>query len=856
MLTNTAEGGTDSAVANITNTGGASGDIFTYSTGTAFPVFATGAAKRGLRGYSIPSGNALGGLGWTFTASNSVAVQFWIFMGTTPLTDTRMIHFRDTTPGTVGGLLLNTNQKIRLMQRTSGVAVSESPALSLNTWYCIDMWVTNTSPGTVAFKITDINNTLIHSYSGAFSSTALPISTFGFGRPAAGDYGGTFYFDDIRLQEGQAAFITDPWPEDIIDDGISISLSSLKVWNGTTELPNTSVAVWEDGIEKPAKSVWLYGIEPEGPDGAGADPVGTASYTIPVGSIYVAPTGSDTTGTGLIGAPYATLSKAHSMVATNGTIVMRAGSYHEGADWSSGTTPRYGLTLNKSNFTVMNYPGEAVWFDGSVVHTGWTPSGSAWSKNIVMTFDRSPTESRGALDGTVEGWQYVNPSYPCAAWPEQVFVDGVELTQVNSLANVGPGKFYIAGTTSGTNNTIFTSSTYYLGTDPTGKEVRISDKCGFAVITGDNNTFKGFGIRRFANSMPDWGVLSLGTAPGTTLEQITVENGMKGICIMSSSHDINMTKVTVTKARNVGVAASYSNNILATKCKFTFNTVGMFNRAPVSGGWKGTKSMNSTFIQCIISDNYQQGLWWDESVTGMKAISCNMQRNGGNGVVPEISEALTMVNCLVTDNGRSGLYNSGVNNSRIWCNTFKNNSKLDVNLGNAYVFQDTRRPATFAQGMDGVHDLTWHQANCSWDIHAFEFKNNISDEVGQTASSLFRMVDPGKTQGGWNGMGLDADGNLYCQKDANLTNAYLVPITSTSSSSTGFASLPPYKTYVSPEEPNSVEVRGGGVCVLDANYRLTSAAQALTATTARPLPADIAALIDVPEGTTHLGAWR
>ncbi|MBE7490999.1 MAG: right-handed parallel beta-helix repeat-containing protein [Planctomycetes bacterium] len=63
---------------------------------------------------------------------------------------------------------------------------------------------------------------------------------------------------------------------------------------------------------------------------------------------FVAPGGNDTTGTGAIGAPFATLSRAHQAASPGDTITFRAGTYTGG------------VYITKSNLTFQGYTGETA----------------------------------------------------------------------------------------------------------------------------------------------------------------------------------------------------------------------------------------------------------------------------------------------------------------------------------------------------------------------------------------------------------------------------------------------------------------------------------------------------------------
>ena len=93
-------------------------------------------------------------------------------------------------------------------------------------------------------------------------------------------------------------------------------------------------------------------VSPITPQVAGAAPIGTLSRSIPSSNVlYVAPGGSNGNA-GTVGSPKATVAGAVSAASAGWTIVVRGGTY----------TGAVG-TINKA-VTVMNYPGETVWFDG------------------------------------------------------------------------------------------------------------------------------------------------------------------------------------------------------------------------------------------------------------------------------------------------------------------------------------------------------------------------------------------------------------------------------------------------------------------------------------------------------------
>ena len=163
---------------------------------------------------------------------------------------------------------------------------------------------------------------------------------------------------------------------------------------------------------------------------AGALPIGSSRYPVPTSqTVFVSPSGSDS-ARGSVSAPVRTIKRALVLAPTGGTVVLRS--------WD---LPRVRHREQKT-VTIQNYPGEAVWLDGAQTVTGWVADGSVWRKaGWNHVFDHSPTFTSGQADGTAS-WKFVNPAHPMASHPDQLWVNGVAMTQVGSKAQVRPGTFF------------------------------------------------------------------------------------------------------------------------------------------------------------------------------------------------------------------------------------------------------------------------------------------------------------------------------------------------------------------------------------------------------------------------------
>lgn len=261
--------------------------------------------------------------------------------------------------------------------------------------------------------------------------------------------------------------------------------------------------------------------------GMGSVPIGSASYSVPSDGTarYVSPSGSNS-NSGTFASPWQTFEYAMANTASGGTVVLRAGTYHEGKTFvnsSSNTNAGYvAISTTNTNITIQNYPGEEVWFDGSTLVSGWTVSGSYWYTNWTplrrdlytwaasyppAVDDNNTTNGWGSLDNSAVGWTYVDYSdttRACAGRPERVWrrIKGstdesawVQLTQVEYLADMTSDTFYGDAYT----------NRLYVSANPATYDIRITDKQTLFNSIGANTTVRGIGFRRYAPSLPQWG---------------------------------------------------------------------------------------------------------------------------------------------------------------------------------------------------------------------------------------------------------------------------------------------------------------------------------------------------------------
>ncbi|OJX73150.1 right-handed parallel beta-helix repeat-containing protein [Leifsonia sp. 71-9] len=548
-----------------------------------------------------------------------------------------------------------------------------------------------------------------------------------------------------------------------------------------------------------------------------ADP-GQTAYAVPAGAIVVSPQGSDSAA-GSLSAPFRTVAKAVASASSGQTIVLRAGTYNESVTLPAG-----------KQLTVQSYPHEAVWFDGSIPVTSWTKTGSVWqSSGWDHVFDHSPTYTRGAADGTAAGWQWLNPAYPMAAHPDQLFVKGTAQQQVATSAQVVPGAFYYDEK----------SKTLITGTDPTGGDTRASSLQKAFTIANSGDVLRGFGIRRYADSVPDMGVLTA-TKGGTTLENVAVtDSATQGISLGGANNVVR----NVTTARNglTGLHADYADDITITNLLSAYNTDEHFNTSPVSGGMKITRSRGVSVTGSAFVGNYGQGLWTDMSVYDMTFAGDDFVRNLANGLDIEISGKALVSDVRAIGNTQDGVKVDSSADVQIW------NSTLADNDRNVDITQSTRRGTNAS---DYGHDprRPFPDPTMTWISSGAQVRNSVLS--GATGNCLL-CVEDYSHQYSAAALGTKVSNTVF-QRTSASKPGWLIVWSRGAGDPAVYTSLSAFQSATGQGGASSELV---GPSLVTATGALTAATQALTGPIATAPPAQVTSLAGQPGGVAHLGAW-
>lgn len=548
----------------------------------------------------------------------------------------------------------------------------------------------------------------------------------------------------------------------------------------------------------------------------GAPALGSRSYAAPAGAKFVATTGNDS-GPGTLASPLRTIAKAISVAGAGQTIVLRGGTYHESVTIPAGKA-----------LTIQPYLKEVVWLDGSSAVSGWVADGNRWRvDNWTAEFDWSPTYSRGEPDNIEEHWGFVNPNYPMASHPDQVWINNVAQAQVGSLAQLGANKFYVD----------YNTNRLYLGSNPAGKAVRASDLSTAIKMRAEGSVLRGFGISRFAPSVPDMGTVTVEKPRSKVENMMFLDNATTGLSLLAT--DLTVTNVTASRNGMLGIHANYADRLTATNVSSLWNNLERFNSSPVSGGFKITRSRVITVKGSQFRSNFGPGLWLDESTYNSKIVNNKMVGNTSHGLSLELSSTAVVANNVFIDNAGYGVKINDTSSVRVWNNTLLNNNR-PINI-----VQDKRRASN--RSTPG-HDprQPFPDPTMTWINGPVQVRNNIL--TGTPGNCLLCVEDYSK-QLSAEQMKVTAVGNVY--QRANTSSPAWVVVWSTGAGNPKvFASVAAFRAGTGQESPS---LALDGNAAVTGSGAPTSAVTSKISTVAQPIPADIASLTGLASGSKLLG---
>ncbi len=421
------------------------------------------------------------------------------------------------------------------------------------------------------------------------------------------------------------------------------------------------------------------------------------AYTIPPQALFVSPAGSDS-NPGSLSAPFATVAKALSAAPSRATIVLRGGTYRES------------LTLTRT-VTLQAYPHEQPWIVGSDAVSGFAASGNAWVRSWTST-----------LCHTCYPQQVIDPAYPAAGLPDQVFIDGTPLTQVTALASLGSGRFYVD----------LTKQILYLGSNPIGHAVEVTSRATALTLTAAaaGAAVKGIGFARTGSTYNSGaGAMVQSSAPGATFDHDTFAwSATRGVSIYAVNTVVT-NNLFLYNGSN-GFHAHMSDGLVFQNNRIAYSNEEHFSITPSAfaseGAAKITHTWNSVFTGNLFDDNGANALWFDVTCTNAVIANNTMVRNAGHGIAYEVSGNATIAGNLVVDNARIGIKLSGVSHAEVW-----NNTAVGNGWSQFAVYEDPRHDSN---PIDNAAGITYDTAN----VHAV---NNVFVATPAATKAAFESFD-------------------------------------------------------------------------------------------------------------------
>ena len=422
---------------------------------------------------------------------------------------------------------------------------------------------------------------------------------------------------------------------------------------------------------------------------------GTAPAHVDEAAVYVA-AGAEH-GDGSPARPFGSVSDALDATRAGATIVLRAGIYHETVHiHDSPGTPRSGVTIEA-------YPGEEVWFDGSVPVEVEERDGR-WVARWRDSPQWNDVQGFGDVDETGD-LTVVGPQNPVAADATEVWVGGRRLWQVER--DPGAGQFAVDRTGS--------APLLILGEDPGDQPVRGARLAQAIVSSADDTTLRGFGVRGYATPVNWMGTVYLeGERPH--VEHVVLSELPTIPLFLSGATDAVVEHVSVLDAGLQGISAVHSDGATFRANEIRRANSQRFNPAPIAGGMKVGQMAGFTIADTLVADTVgATGLWVDETGTDFSLIDNVVTGSGSNGIQVEISGRALVAGNVVLDSAGAGIQVYGSEQVTVANNLVAGSGATGGRAtGNVVVVQDARRAADGGMGVDtrgADAGLTWVSAD-------------------------------------------------------------------------------------------------------------------------------------------------
>lgn len=198
---NSFEGGTDTTIIDTTNSGGASGNIFTAVSGS--PTFTAEQVLVGtLSGKVVQAGSGTGYVGWSITGRPEYYGRIYLVMEAWPTAATSMFQLEDTA-ATVFGLTMGTDGIITMTDHAGSSLAITSDALNPGVMYRLELrCLSSSTDGHASVYVYGGHGTDLHT---SASTSAVAIGSGNMNRAKIGTaittttVIWTIYLDDLAV---------------------------------------------------------------------------------------------------------------------------------------------------------------------------------------------------------------------------------------------------------------------------------------------------------------------------------------------------------------------------------------------------------------------------------------------------------------------------------------------------------------------------------------------------------------------------------------------------------------------------------------------------------------------------------
>ena len=461
--------------------------------------------------------------------------------------------------------------------------------------------------------------------------------------------------------------------------------------------------------------------------------IAVPALAAPVTTIHVSQASGSDTNDGSAERPFATLGAALKAAPSGATVEVASGTYREG---ELSTSKKLTITAGK---------GQQVSLNGADIVTDWSDNGDGTYSSARSDFVRFSHVSTVNANPAIEGM---------AAYPEQVFVDGQELTQVADRSEVGPGTFWVndpdpvtlvnpQNNRQGYHVKPHTGVSYVLGDNPAGHTVEVVQHHRSLTLGGEGSVFNGFTVEKYSPLQqwdykdPEIGTLTGGVmffvgAKNVSVTNNTFQYSAMGTALgLTNADGSTVSGNTITHNGGVGFGINRSSDI-----SVEYNTWSMNNQAGFIVDNCGafctigdTKITHDDGVRYALNTHdYSQagynhndpnvdsprrliGVWFDEGVINSEIVGNHFINVGKSAIFDEVSSGNIIASNIV-ENSFEGIVLSGTDSDKIFNNTIVDTlSPMVIREDTRYDGCNARNKAgecTAPEKWSGEHGLTWN----------------------------------------------------------------------------------------------------------------------------------------------------